>query len=90
MKKETEVLLTAAQDQALWTSCIKNKVNRQDVSPMCRLCGKRVGFHMTSLKFKLQNYRSLLRFYFHGVLEQLKTILIFSHEVFAKRQKGQT
>ena len=26
-----------------------------------------VGFHMTSLKFKLQNYR-----YFHGVLEQLK------------------
>ena len=28
-----------------------------------------VGFHMTSLKFKLQNYRS----YFRDVLEQLKT-----------------
>ena len=38
-----------------------------------------VGFHMTSLKFKLQNYRSywdFKLFYFHGVLEQLlpKTI----------------
>ena len=41
LKKETEVLLTAAQDQALRTSCIKNKVNKQDVSPMCRLRGKR-------------------------------------------------
>ena len=41
LKKETEVLLTAAQDQALRTSCIKNKVNRQDVSPMCRLRRKR-------------------------------------------------
>ena len=40
---------------------------------MCRLRGKRVGFHLTSLKFKQQNYRSLLRFYFHIVLEQLKT-----------------
>ena len=32
-----------------------------------------VGFHMTSLKFKLQNYRSNWDFFFHGVLEQLKT-----------------
>ena len=31
-----------------------------------------VGFHMTSLKFKLQTI-DLLRFYFHDVLEQLKT-----------------
>ena len=41
LTKETEVLLTAAQDQALRTSFIKNKVNRQEVSPMCRIRGKR-------------------------------------------------
>ena len=29
--KETEVLLTAAQDQALQTNYIKNKIDRQDV-----------------------------------------------------------
>ena len=34
LKKENEVLLTAAQDQALRTSYIKNKINGQDVSPM--------------------------------------------------------
>ena len=32
-----------------------------------------VGFHMTSLKFKLQKLSILLRSYFHDVLEQLKT-----------------
>ena len=31
MKKETEGLLTAAQDQALQTNYIKNKIDRQDV-----------------------------------------------------------
>ena len=31
-----------------------------------------VGFHMTSLKFKLQKLSILLGFYFHDVLEQLK------------------
>ena len=32
-----------------------------------------VGFHMTSLKFKLQKLSILLGSYFHDVLEQLKT-----------------
>ena len=32
-----------------------------------------VGFHMTSLKFKLKNLSILLRFYFHDALGQLKT-----------------
>ena len=41
MKKDTEGLLTAAQDQALRTNYIRNKIDRQDVSPMCRLCGER-------------------------------------------------
>ena len=41
LKKETECLLTAAQDQALRTNYIRNMIDKQDVSPMCRLCGER-------------------------------------------------
>ena len=32
-----------------------------------------VGFHMTSLKFKLKKLSILPRFYFYDALEQLKT-----------------
>ena len=32
-----------------------------------------VGFHMTSLKFKLKNISIIPGFYFHDALEQLKT-----------------
>ena len=39
LKKETEGLLTAAQDQALWTY-IRNMINKQDVSLMCHLMVK--------------------------------------------------
>ena len=31
----------AAQDQALRTNVIKSRIDKQDVSPMCRMCGKR-------------------------------------------------
>ena len=41
LKKETEGLLTAAQDQELRTNSIKNRIDEEDVSPMCRLCGER-------------------------------------------------
>ncbi|XP_068707395.1 uncharacterized protein [Montipora foliosa] len=41
LKKETEGLLTAAQYQALRTNSIKNRIDKEDVSPMCRLCGER-------------------------------------------------
>ncbi len=41
LKKETEGLLTAAQDQALRTNSIKCRVDKQDVSPACRMCGER-------------------------------------------------
>ena len=34
-----------------------------------------VGYHMTSPKFKLRNYRYLLSFYFHEVLQPLKTFI---------------
>ena len=41
IKKETEGLLMAAQDQALRTNAVKNKIDKIDISPMCRLCGER-------------------------------------------------
>ena len=41
LKKETEGLLMAAQDQALRTNSIRSKIDNQDVSPNCRMCGVR-------------------------------------------------
>ena len=43
LKKGTERLLTAAQDQALRTNYIGNMIEQQDVSPICRLCSERGG-----------------------------------------------
>ena len=34
-----------------------------------------LGYHMTSPKFKLRNYRYLLSFYFHEALQPLKTFI---------------
>ena len=39
LKKETEGLIVAAQDQVLSTNAIKVKIYNQSGSPMCRLCG---------------------------------------------------
>ena len=39
MKKETEGMLFEAQEQALRTNSIKEKIEKQPVSPKCRLCG---------------------------------------------------
>ena len=39
LKKETEGMITAAQDQALRTKALKAKVEKQDLSPLCRMCG---------------------------------------------------
>ena len=41
LKKETESTICAAQEQALITNHIKNIIDKQDVSPLCRMCGKR-------------------------------------------------
>ena len=38
LKKETEGMLLAAQDQALRTNSIKHRIDKQDISPMCRMC----------------------------------------------------
>ena len=38
MKQENESLICAAQEEALRTNGIKNGLDHQDVSPLCRLC----------------------------------------------------
>ena len=41
LKKETEEMITAAQDQALRTNAIKAKVEKQNLCPLCRMCGEK-------------------------------------------------
>ena len=41
LKKETEGLITAAQDQALRRNSIKHRIDKQDVAATCRMCGQR-------------------------------------------------
>ena len=41
MKKETEGLISAAQEQALRTNWIRKNIDGQEVSEKCRMCGKR-------------------------------------------------
>ena len=38
LKKETESLIIAAQDQAIRTNYIKHRVDKSTASPLCRLC----------------------------------------------------
>ena len=56
---------------------IKNKIGLTDCCTTDRqqlfFAAYIVGFHMTSLKIKLKNYRSYRDLYFHDALEQLKT-----------------
>ena len=40
MKRETESVVCAAQDQALNTNAIKSKIYKENISPLCRLCNK--------------------------------------------------
>ena len=35
-------MITATQDQALRTNAIKAKVEKQNLSPLCRMCGEKV------------------------------------------------
>ncbi|CAB4022312.1 Hypothetical predicted protein [Paramuricea clavata] len=48
LKPETEVLLCAAQEQALRTNYVKFHIDRTVESPLCRLCGEK-GEHITHL-----------------------------------------
>ena len=41
LKKESEGFLMAAQDQALRTNSVKKRIDNQNVSPTCRMCGMR-------------------------------------------------
>ena len=40
LKKETETMVSAAQEQKLHVKSVNNHINGQDVSQMCRLCGE--------------------------------------------------
>ena len=40
LKKETEGMICAAQEQALRTNSIKHTIDKQNISPLCRMCGK--------------------------------------------------
>ena len=42
LKRETEGLIIAAQDQALRTNYIKQRIDKQDVSAMCRMCAENI------------------------------------------------
>lgn len=37
MKKGTEAIITVAQGQALQTNWIKHAIDKQDISPKCRI-----------------------------------------------------
>jgi len=56
LKKETEGILTAAQDQALRTSVIKVKIDKQKGDVRCRTCKDReeTVVHLTSECSKLE------------------------------------
>ena len=41
LKKETEGMILAAQDQALRTNWIKSNIDKEDISSKCRMCGER-------------------------------------------------
>ncbi len=49
-KKETEGLITAAQDQSLRTNVMKARIEKANVFPMCRMCNKaeETVFHIVS------------------------------------------
>ena len=40
LKKETEGMITVAQDLALRTNAMKAKVEKQNLSPLCRMCSE--------------------------------------------------
>ena len=50
LKKETEGLITAAQDQSLRTNVMKARIEKSDVSPMCIMCNaaEETVFHIVS------------------------------------------
>ena len=41
LKKATEGTLMAAQEQAIRTRSIKHHVDKENISPLCRICGER-------------------------------------------------
>ena len=56
LKKETEGMIFAAQEQALQTNWVKKNIDKKDVGEKCRMCGERDKsiFHLVSECKKLQ------------------------------------
>ena len=50
LKKKTEGLMTAAQDQSLRMNVMKARIEKSVVSPMCRMCNaaEETVFHIVS------------------------------------------
>ena len=50
LNKETDGLSTAAQDQSLRTNVMRGRIEKSDVSPMCRMCNaaEETAFHVVS------------------------------------------
>ena len=55
LKKETEGLIMAAQDQAIRTNWIRHNIDKEDISPSCRLCGKEMRLSVSECKELAQN-----------------------------------
>ena len=71
LKKETEGMMFAAQEQALRTNAIKANIDKQPVSPLCRLCMKtpETVMHLASGCIKLEQKQ------YHKVMTMWKTQL---------------
>ena len=41
LKKTTEASIMASQEQAIRTRSIKHHIDKENISPLCRLCGER-------------------------------------------------
>ena len=69
LKKEAEGMLSAAQAQALRINSIKAKIDKQPISPKCRLCGteEETIMHLVSgwELYKKHGLESLDRWYEH-------------------------
>ena len=55
LKKETEGLILAVEEQALTANSIKHSVNKTSETPLCRLCGESIetAWHIVSGCMKL-------------------------------------
>ena len=81
IKKETEAMVRAAQEQALRVNSIKNHIDGQDVSQMCRLCGEssEMVMHLSNGCSVLAKSKYRIR---HDIVgEHIHWLLLKKHEI---------